>query len=117
MADRELLEQAAKAAGLEWLAFNEEVERRMYVRELGVSGCAWFWDPLTDDGDALRLAVRLGIDIFGSVDARFCEWGGGTTSEPCGNDPDAAQRRAIVRAAAEIGRAMPEKSADPAAGG
>jgi hypothetical protein len=117
MTDRELLEWAAKAAGiLPALGRDVDVSPDGGLMICG-GGEVLQWNPLRHDGDALRLAVRLGIDIFGSVDARFCEWGGGTTSEPCGNDPDAAQRRAIVRAAAEIGRAMPEKSADPAAGG
>lgn len=48
MSDRELLEKAAKAAGM-WDAEN---------------GCIDVpWSPLTDDGDAHRLAVKLRIWI------------------------------------------------------
>ena len=52
--DRELLELAAKAA------------RYQYAKHGGyivVDGIPGNWNPLTDDGDALRLAVRLKIDI------------------------------------------------------
>lgn len=75
------------------------------------------WNPLADDGDALRLAVKLDIDLIReslddvpstpthvkaqSWDLEF------SASEALGNDHYAATRRAIVRAAAEIGRAMP----------
>lgn len=66
------------------------------------------FSPLTDDGDALRLAVKL----------RMCvdPWGAGASAvvmvnnralvaEPhYGDDPERATRRAIVRAAAEIGK-------------
>jgi hypothetical protein len=91
--DRELLEAAARAAGMQykWHAEGLLIDERCGV-----------WNPLTDDGDALRLAVKLRIDVFGSIDARMCETDIGTTSEPDGNDPYAAQRRAIVRAAAAL---------------
>jgi hypothetical protein len=96
MTDRELLELAAKACGL------EEAKMRIEFNQ---------WNPLTDDGDALRLAVKLrmvldtstGDDIhvqypFGTNYYPLCEEG-----DP---DPYAATRRAITRAAAEIGRNM-----------
>jgi len=87
MTDRELLEAAAKAAGGGFV--------------IG------YWNPLTDDGDALRLAVRCDIAFMLETERasattntgqRFTEW--------LGTDPCAATRRAIVRAAAEIGRSM-----------
>ncbi len=95
-ADRELLEAAAEAAGIAYEhmfggyytdpEFNEVVA----------------WNPLTDDGDALRLAVKLGI-VF---DPRRGETYAGTyhyeVSEPHDADPYAATRRAIVRAAAAL---------------
>ncbi len=90
MTDKELLELAAKAA---------EIDRTP-------NGFDKPWNPLTDDGDALRLAVKcciqIGIDkqnanAMFSLDSIF--W------ENCGDDPYAATRRAIVRAAAEIGKA------------
>jgi hypothetical protein len=91
MTDKELLELAAKAA---WGDFaNQMIE----------SG----WNPLTDDGDALRLAVKLKLNIsIGKVSA----WSGMDGCEPVQSifegDPYAATRRAITRAAAAIGKAM-----------
>lgn len=99
--DRELLGLAAKAAGIE-LAFSSEPETRPRRTD------TWnVWNPLTDDGDAFRLAVALKLTVdfelevvFGS-DVRADDVLGRTTvDEPC-------IRRAIVRAAAEIGRSMP----------
>lgn len=96
MSDRELLELAAKAAGLPWdqwiIAGNDH------------------WNPLADDGDALRLAVKLGIqclysDFSGNAEARW-DRGAHRLDEYGPGDPYAATRRAIVRAAAEIGRNM-----------
>lgn len=60
MTDRELLEAAAKAAdnGAQW----DCPERGMMI--LAPSGIdTMAWNPLTDDGDALRLAVKLRLDI------------------------------------------------------
>ena len=51
------------------------------------------WNPLADDGDALRLAVKLGIQVF-SPD--YPEYHGS-------GDACAAVRRAIVEAAARLG--------------
>lgn len=102
--DRELLELAAKAAQLPecgWMgpAF-------MYVKDNILTE----WDPLTDDGDALRLAVALQTPLMFSNDISRCVWGYGLAQscvESNNSDPNSATRRAIVRAAAEIGRSMP----------
>ena len=96
MTDRELLEAAAKAVGIPWV---EGEPSRM-----GWAG----WNPLTDDGDALRLMVKLGIsvlysDFTGEAEARWNR-GAYRLTEYGPDDPLAATRRAIVRAAAEIGR-------------
>jgi hypothetical protein len=103
--DRELLELAAKAAGLDDYVWQAGYGMVAYAG----GSCAW--NPLTDDGDALRLAVKLRINVE--------PWGSGaaaityvrsraTVAEPhYGDDPERATRRAIVRAAAEIGKAMP----------
>lgn len=90
MTDRELLEKAARLVG-EWPSPEpfEHVLRR--------------WNPLADDGDALRLAVKLDIDVFGTDEYRSAETGYGVLSEPVVNaDKMAATRRAIVRAAAAL---------------
>jgi hypothetical protein len=105
--DRELLEMAAKAAGIEimfWSGRDIGAESPV-VKPHGLA-----WNPLTDDGDALRLAVKLCIRIE-QTDNYAVTWGGTVCakqfSERINDDRYAATRRAIVRAAAEIGRSMP----------
>lgn len=110
----ELLELAAKAAGISydaeaskphpvsgvffglWLKFDREPSE--YDRRR--------WNPLRDDGDALRLAVKLRSSVafweedvsalLGQINMEF--------PEAYGACPYAATRRSIVRAAAELGR-------------
>ena len=112
MTDRELLEAAAKAAGLTIIHWNETGPRIQF------EGCktGYFWNPLTDDGDALRLAVKLGMTVNIENDIETtCATAGwsngrmlpdGVAAELHDDDPYAATRKAIVRAAAEIGRQM-----------
>lgn len=112
MTDRELLELAAKAVGI--------IESKGPLgSDLGIliditpptalSANCVVWNPLTNDGDALRLAVKLHIDIRhfmyerGYMDC-LVDRIGKRAVEELGNDPFSATRRAIVRAAAEIGR-------------
>ena len=105
MTDKELLELAAKAAGVKLEKWYESANAYLVV-DVGAGTRIW-WNPLTNDGDALRLAVTLGIDLmlFGDVVGAFGRKEK-QSAEPKGNDPYAATRRAIVRAAAEIGRSM-----------
>lgn len=117
MTDRELLELAAKAAGKDmsgWRWFDHPAPGAFVWCYEGAT-TANKWNPLTDDGDALRLAVRLGIDeVFtvaiagrgGYVAACDANLGLSWAEEKLLEDPYAATRRAIVRAAAEIGRNM-----------
>ena len=99
MTDREYLELAAKAAGYEMDVdgyFFRPGEPTMLE-----------WSPLTDDGDALRLAVKLRLHVSVFADAiGIGTPGAGYVEDKWSDDPYAATRRAIVRAAAEIGRAM-----------
>ena len=96
--DRELLEQAAKAAG--------ELTPDWYGNNAYFDGVLKRWNPLTDDGDALRLAVKLAVVVnlipnYTSVcDSNLI------VKEQHNDDPYAATRRAIVRAAAEIGKTL-----------
>ena len=118
--DRELLEWAAKSVGIKleinvygsgnydagfWTAYGE-IDRHDWNP----------WDPLKDDGDALRLAIKLGLMIVvwreekmsyaGNEDsyARNEDWEG--IFEKHQDSPAVATRLAIVRAAAAIGRRM-----------
>ena len=117
MTDRELLELAAKAAGLVLLQVpnTTQTDADWWAYEAKAKpNTAKPWNPLEDDAAALRLAVGLGIDVthkaFGedevmvsASDDQFDGW----FTEPYGDDKAAATRRAIVRAAAEIGKTMP----------
>lgn len=104
--DYELLKLAAKAAGLDVVWDDYQQEHALYDEDGVLIGG---WDPLTYDGDALRLAVKLGISPeWGGFDIEVCRKHSGARNfcyvEPHGDDPYAATRRAIVRAAAEIGK-------------
>ncbi len=104
MTDRELLEKAAKAAGhvIEWTDGPDNDPLRQSESAPGEWYC---WNPLTDDGDALRLAVRLALNVAPSGTYTAVNRFGRNefVSESFGADPYAATRRAIVRAAASIG--------------
>jgi hypothetical protein len=105
MTDRELLELAAKAAGISYEFVNEVC----IGKRIGSDGRDWPWNPLTDDGDALRLAVKLRmmVDIeSGGFCTADIEGLHSSLNEVATPDPYAATRRAIVKAAAEIGKAM-----------
>lgn len=105
MTDRELLEAAAKAAGMS--AFASGATGLRVSHDGRRSG--YIWNPLTDDGDALRLAVKLGIDISQfPVTEKVEAWAHMSygLGEDYKGDPYAATRRAIVRAAAEIGKSI-----------
>jgi hypothetical protein len=98
-ADRELLELAAKAAGMEPPLFWED------------GSPIYPWNPLKNDGDALRLAVKLGLAIQHGGCYVVVYTGQSTMAaqfvERHEKDPYPATRLAITRAAAKIGRAMP----------
>ncbi len=107
MTDRELLELAAKAAGYKKLSISADRESYFVSDQNSNSPLRFLWNPLTDDGDAMRLAVKLLFEIdmgLGCIAIRHST--GIKILEAFNNDPYAATRRAIVRAAAEIGRSM-----------
>ena len=104
MNDRELLELAAKAA-------EYKMHPETFIGDYWLKN-GMVWNPLTDDGDALRLAVKLGInlDFLETMTGIRQVWANMDTEdyiENAGEDPYAATRRAIVRAAAEIGKTVP----------
>ena len=115
MTDKELLELAAKAAGYEvrwhdlWKCFVH-VNPHYIDYPQTMAGSRPHWVPLDDDGDALRLAVKLDllVNVWNAAN-KTCVRGATADGEVEGvemhfSDPYAATRRAIVRAAAEIGR-------------
>ena len=98
MTDRELLELAAKAAGIELVTGT--------TRLASAQGIAT-WNPLKDDGDALRLAVKLGIDLEWRADGRVSAYRHAngycfTAFESSRENRAENTRRAIVRAAAAM---------------
>ena len=104
MSDRELLRLAAIACG--------ELHGEWVGNDAYFDGVLSRWNPITDDGDALRLAVKVGMEFAADDEATHCAFayarvrGAGDSHifEPVVDDPCKAMRRAIVRAAAEIGR-------------
>jgi len=102
MSDRELLELAAKEAGMEY------PNGQTYCEVHGVWGMLekrpyQWWNPLTDDGDALRLAVKKQIlTVHYAMFLKFLH-----EELDLDRKPSEATRRAIVRAAAAIGKEMP----------
>ncbi len=116
MEDRELLELAAKAfddpklfsntTGAPWqywIGFCEQMQ----------CDVTRLWNPLEDDGDALRLAMKLGICIqfIPQCDTVQVYQEREFTAEPfnvhVAGLGDIETRRIITQAAAEIGKAMP----------
>lgn len=106
---RQLLELAAKAAGLPPEGFEGG--------PMSKGGLVWScdgecidWNPLTDDGDAFRLARAVGMVIMKNC-VRL-EWRSGFAGisdhhAPKDMPPDEGIRYAILLAAAEVGRHMP----------
>jgi len=104
MTDRKLLELAAKAAGIDRGA--DRLEYGILVTEKTGRRSLPKWNPLEDDGDAFRLAVKLRINVThgaNMVNAEREQPEEVAAVEPFNGDPAAATRRAIVKAAAEIG--------------
>jgi hypothetical protein len=94
--DRELLELAAKAAGIEygWQHIYDDYE--------GSTSEKWDWNPLKDDGDALQLAVKLGLLNILDMMVKHI----GDKISDYDKDYGYAVRLTIVRAAAAIGETI-----------
>ncbi|VVD96155.1 hypothetical protein PIN31009_01885 [Pandoraea iniqua] len=111
MTDKEMLELAAKAAEMKVKGEIDWVDGKTMWLLVKVDGRPKFrWNPLEDDGDALRLAVKLGmrVEVRGEVETEAKYWlksdGYNYLAEGHFIGSFAATRRAIVRAAAEIGK-------------
>lgn len=107
MSDNELLELAANAAGYDYKPRHGAIV---------ADGMPGNWNPLADDGDALRLAAKLLIDIgqFPSEVVAAVDIDDHPASfrllftEPVNNEEYRGEstRRAIVRAAARRGETL-----------
>jgi len=100
--NRKLLELAAKVAEIDWF---KHTDGGLWLKSGGI------WNPLTDDGDALRLAVKLEIELIFRNEAVWTEHRSEsrpdwrlTYCEPYMGDAPSATRLLIVRAAADIGK-------------
>lgn len=119
MSDKDLLELAARAAGIRCdLSEPSIITGARHQCFFDADGYQFGWNPLESDGDALRLAVKLDIEFYQGDDDGPSVYAGYWSKperrdvtrlfavEPISGDPYAATRRAIVRAAAEIGKGM-----------
>ena len=121
MTDKELLDLAAKAVGLtpaadsdqEWVDDGQGgVTGPFEWKDAEGGELLYHWNPLTDDGDALRLAVKLKIDILQRIAEPRVAAVAAMHSPKIESVPDESQRLSvtrtvIVRAAAAIGEQMP----------
>jgi hypothetical protein len=118
MTDRELLEAAAKAAGYDdaeyqdggdWMEVRYGFREAVWSKKQDDESGSGYWNPLTENSDALRLAATLRLSVH------YSQYGPDLVAitSPCGigieqavfnEDSMEATRRAIVRAAAEIGK-------------
>lgn len=118
MNDRELLEMAAKAAGYK-VRWHDRWQCHCHVSPNNtgnpptLAGQRQTWSPLTDDGDALRLAVvmRFAVHVENYCTRVFPQWEETALAliqfSECKGDVEASTRLAITSAAAEIGKNMP----------
>jgi hypothetical protein len=114
MTDQELLELAAKAAGMEVKAAIVLADGTLKGIDVSNDGVIiHYWHPLIDDGDALRLAAAI-PDVAVVIDNHMgwcgvhlsAERGKYDLVEYFNGDKARSIRLAIVRAAAEIGKVM-----------
>ncbi len=109
MTDREMLELAAKAAGLNVKSYAVDTDDKfthlIVGRKFTKEKIAW--NPLTDDGDSRRLQVLLQITLECNHYFTVAIGRGNITCQVrTGDDPTDAARRAVGNVAAEIGRNM-----------
>jgi hypothetical protein len=111
VADLELLTLAARALGARFEEVDGEGYGNLHFEDGSVVHA---WNPLAFSGDAFELAVELELDVMPSgawvgkdqgVLAALVQNGYGIDEvEEHAGDPRAATRRAVTRAAAEIGK-------------
>jgi hypothetical protein len=105
MTDKELLELAAKAAGYKLHIWGiEGCENVSRMDTLSPTR----WNPLENDADAFQLMVKLNLAVEVCKEKTMVFYDGFDAKTTCTNafDKADAARRAIVMAAAEIGKGM-----------
>ena len=108
MTDQELLTYAAKAVG---------IEDKIFIPMSQPNG--YYWNPLTSDADAFQLMVKLQLTVMNDhassntvavenerLNISVCEESVYENGDEITPEDYAATRRAITRAAAEIGKGM-----------
>lgn len=113
MNNNDILELAAKASDLVIESYTENGYPWVYSRfekanDDGEFNCVK-WNPIENDGDALRLAAKLGTSIDFAKWTQTVFYGTNKFVQEDwhqSRDACAATRLAIVRAAAEIGKSM-----------
>ena len=103
LTDREQDQLAASAAGIEINHYRGDVAMIKRVNSRGQEDLV-AWRPKVDDGDALRLAVGLGLDIkHGKLQQEVYVYGRTVVAEKYAGNPCAATRLAIWKAAIGMG--------------
>lgn len=123
-ADRELLESAAKAGGINasWLDPDDDAvgAEGMFLNGERSPDNSKFWNPRRDDGDAFRLLLSAGLSLqvsYGDKELAYVEVH--RYAEPCvsfelsGWDARDVAREAVTEAAARVGRALRQSNAEP----
>lgn len=113
MDDRTLLELAARAAGykVKGHMVNHDEELLCLLVKVADGVPKQRWNPLANSGDALELAASMHLDVVFRRDAVTVYHGvSAEIEEPVGDDPYAATRRAIARAAAAIAQQAQQES-------
>ncbi|WP_147408767.1 hypothetical protein [Kushneria sinocarnis] len=107
MSDREMLECAAKAAGLRF-AVEQRPNGESVTLVIDEEKCGNEWNPITNDGDAFRLIAELELNVFHVSGNAYAMPSDSDEPESICSYRDSggkiqAQRRAITLAAARIG--------------
>lgn len=112
-ADRELIALAAKAAGHKVKGW---VNDRLIVWDAITGNEFTGWNPLESDGDAFRLMVALQISATPCWGSTYIDHSGTqfTHVHSPAESAVSGARRAIVLAAAEIGRGMKDANQNDA---
>lgn len=106
MTDRELLELAAKAAGLNIKSYTVDNDGKLTHLIVGrkFTKERVAWNPRTNDGDSRRLQMQLKISLECTTHYAAASYQGFVVQKMYGSDQAATARSAVLQVAAEIGR-------------